>query len=92
MSKHTPGPWRTKLYEDVLEVYANVNGPGWLVAQWESPDDNDKANARLIAAAPDLLAACQAIDEWHDLMAQDYPEIMRPFRMVRAAIAKATGG
>lgn len=44
-----------------------------------------KANARLIAAAPDLLEACQAAD-WNSL---DLPESVRA--QIQAAISKATG-
>ena len=53
------------------------------------------ANARLIAAAPDLLAACKAI-ELH--IASDHPvtdnehPYLTAVRQLRAAIAKAEGG
>jgi hypothetical protein len=55
---------------------------------------NQEANARLIAAAPDLLAACQAaVAEGKDL---DFGgNISIPPRVwvkIRAAIEKATGG
>jgi len=46
-----------------------------------------EANARLIAAAPDLLDACKAVDE--ATRGGDYEAA---FKAVRAAIAKATGG
>jgi len=51
-----------------------------------------EANARLIAAAPDLLAALQMVDRiWsNDQTANIDPE--SPLAIVRAAIAKATGG
>lgn len=36
--------------------------PGDLIAQiWECRDENCEANARLIAAAPELLEACKAL-------------------------------
>ena len=55
MSKHTPGKWEVgeKCYDGIrIEVdkkcsVANVWG------------ENNEANARLIAAAPDLLEACK---------------------------------
>jgi len=54
MSAHTPGPWcyaTSELTPDRISVYAN--GPLCYV---------DKlADARLIAAAPDLLAALQRL-------------------------------
>jgi hypothetical protein len=47
-----------------------------------------EANARLIAAAPELLAALQAVaDYW---AGGDVPEVLDT--QMRAAIAKATGG
>lgn len=50
------------------------------------------ANARLIAAAPDLLAACKAALKWIEA---DESTHGRPFgegKVLRAAIAKAEGG
>lgn len=57
MSKHTPGPWRVGTYGDRLAIYAD----GIYVAVVYSPPDDvafipeATANARLIAAAPDML-------------------------------------
>lgn len=83
MSGHTPAPWIVKENGTMVCVYAG----GFNVAAIGSkncPEDNAPANARLIAAAPDLLAACQTIlaDCW---MNHDETE------MVKAAIAKAGG-
>jgi hypothetical protein len=57
-TKHTPGPWM----ESSFEVWSPLNGKrfGKVVANLrraEAPDDEARANARLIAAAPDGLAA-----------------------------------
>jgi hypothetical protein len=56
---------------------------------WNEP--TIKANARLIAAAPDLLAALQMVEAiWsRDQAANINPE--SPLAKVRTAIAKATG-
>ena len=57
--------------------------------------EDKKANARLISAAPDLLAAVQLLMEQYDsspdhfIMGGDLTN--KPFLMARAAIAKATG-
>lgn len=51
-----------------------------------SPDAENRANARLIAAAPELLAAL--IDVYANVRS-DSPEM---WERVTAAIAKATGG
>lgn len=52
-SAHTPGPWR-------VDGDGVLTAGGWVVAMCHRfPDNNDlarPANARLIAAAPDLLA------------------------------------
>ena len=70
MSKHTRGPWIPSGYGfnvltgDSMHSIASVDAP------WR-PDDNERAreriaNAHLIAAAPDLLAACEAALIWLD--------------------------
>ena len=61
-TKHTPGPWM----ESSFEVWSPLNGKrfGKVVANLrraEAPDDEARANARLIAASPDLLAALNAL-------------------------------
>lgn len=58
MSKHTPGPWRVS-GDSVASVLTNV-----VLCQTFSPapyrgEAQREANARLIAAAPDLLDACK---------------------------------
>jgi hypothetical protein len=61
---HTPGPWQIKSDYEPLEIIGNVDGPDdgqmhytpiCAVEPTLFPDEN-AANARLIAAAPDLLA------------------------------------
>lgn len=91
MSAHTPGPWRH--YDD--EIVQNINGSlgdptvcSLVSAGGDAfADDEDEfmANARLIAAAPDLLEALQAIIG-HDA------HLLNRYRVeaARAAIAKAT--
>jgi len=71
-SKHTPGPWQVT-DEDVRgnDIYYRIEAEGFgmvaLVDATPVDDDSLRANARLIAAAPDLLDACkialQAINE-----------------------------
>lgn len=77
MAQHTPGPWqivdRWKIVGDDM-VLANMSGP------------RQGANARLIAAAPKMLEALQAVmGEWREGYGLNCVE------QVRAAIAKATG-
>lgn len=64
-AKHTPGPWeivshqRASLCEASIEVHS-LNGRQ-VCDMGDYPNDEDKTNARLIAAAPDLLQALKDI-------------------------------
>jgi len=85
MSKHTPGPWaavaRTNAY---IEIEA-PNQPGYAtkkVAMISMP--NHEANARLIAAAPDLLEALKGFMDGAEAMGWNTDK-------ARVTIAKATG-
>jgi hypothetical protein len=64
-------------------------------------DGDCKANARLIAAAPDLLEACKAgLNALYDIIQSEFATTHEPHRadadpdiaQLRAAIEKATGG
>lgn len=56
MAKHTPGPWRMSGREVVgLKEKIICEVPSYGILRGKVDD----ANARLIAAAPDLLAACK---------------------------------
>lgn len=57
-SKHTPGSWTLWGRADPSQVIASESG---FVAQ--TVGGNDEANARLIAAAPELLQALTAVVE-----------------------------
>jgi len=67
---------------------ANTNQEAWIADCWRAGRDSleCEANARLIAAAPELLRACQMVAEiavaWQPLTPGDITE-------VKAAIAKA---
>lgn len=59
----TPGPWYASCPTPFsLHVYADgAEGDAIVVAQATRSDDENKANARLIAAAPELLAALEHV-------------------------------
>lgn len=89
MKNHTPAPWQVA--ENIFgntctyEVYTNVptkSGMGGYTRICEVTPRDQKANANLIAAAPDLLEACELVLMSDDLAVRD---------VVRAAIAKAKG-
>lgn len=65
MSKHTPGPWfvyygRPRNSRAVFVCHDDV-AAGGRVAIAQAIISNEDANARLIAAAPDLLEALKAL-------------------------------
>lgn len=91
MSKHTPGPW------DYDPEHQNVCATGKQVANlWEcyplEPEEID-ANGYLIAAAPDLLAACEAFlgGVGDSLETTDIEQQARALVAMQAAVAKARG-
>jgi hypothetical protein len=63
-TKHTPGPWKTSckaIQCESLNKYGN-----WILAtcEREGNEEEDAANLRLMAAAPDLLDALQRLTDW----------------------------
>ena len=95
MSGHTPGPWhwsdefKTGDDRKTWSLISDADGYGILTCDGEenAPQGiNDHANARLIAAAPDLLAICQRILD-HPLI-RITGDVEIP---LRSAISKATG-
>jgi hypothetical protein len=87
-TQHTPGPWYIDCQNESAAIgyRAIIDGDGYTVC---SPSPMGQANARLIAAAPDLLAALEVVREYMDHAADQfsYEDIVQ----IRAAIAKATG-
>lgn len=112
-TKHTPGPWYvgTGTYEgrNIYSANAITDSEGFIYQPViATAEDNDvphwDANARLIAAAPELLTALQwyeakavqmgraAINQDSKLMLALMKEIAVEYgAQARAAIAKATG-
>ena len=91
MNAHTPAPWYWS--DNVPDAPKNhctiVDADGFTIAE---PSPMSEADARLIAAAPDLLAALQALVGEADLGEVDLDEDDRALLdNARAAIAKATG-
>lgn len=95
---HTPGPWEivglwSKPLPDSHIVVVSPHGMKISTSAINHPDDLGEilANARLIAAAPDLLALALAQEELAGLRFEGEPEaaIARVREMRRAAISKA---
>lgn len=96
-TKHTPGPWKTPGHDiPIVHVYGAGRFPA-IVAYYPAlvhaggagttPDER-VANARLIAAAPELLAACVLFE---DLTRNGLAPGSEDLRQLQNAIAKATG-
>ncbi|WAX16348.1 hypothetical protein KP591P3_00030 [Klebsiella phage KP591P3] len=99
--KGTPGPWEIKP-EEVDRPYIRIRGTRlggrFKVANVLSPDydgvhhreaDETRANARLIAAAPELLEALTTtLDEIGHWLSQQKPDLKKK---IDSAITKALG-
>ncbi len=88
-TKHTPGPWVASRSANAAFTRhpAIISDTGEVaMATWAGNERQTDANARLIAAAPELLSALQKIDA----NAAESVEWIR--RVAQEAIAKATGG
>lgn len=100
---HTPAPWKIGVLveqkalgvfdkeakEDGLKVHAVC-----LVSPVETISDTDRANAALISASPELLAALQhakvLIKAWHGPIAWDiYDQYSPEMKQINDAIKKA---
>ena len=66
--KHTPGPWKTGHHPDpkcsCMYVFAGKDQFDLGVCTLYEDEPTNAANARLIAAAPDLLAALESLVEF----------------------------
>lgn len=108
-TQYTPGPWEVGYASpenretSTLAVWkkevldAGFGSVVCKISPEKTMDETDKANAHLIAAAPELLEALiksiRVIKQWHgadvfDIYYNNAPE-MKP---IREAIAKAKGG
>ena len=85
---HTPAPWHFKklAMHDGGHVVMFTAQNGQRTHRLDCAGEFKEADARLIAAAPELLAACRLVEQ-----AQRDGDYMTAFRAVSAAIAKAKG-
>ena len=60
-----------------------------LVGYFNQSGNEGVANAKLFAAAPDLLAACQQAAEWMKESGFEYLDVADEYDALHAAIAKA---
>lgn len=97
-AKHTPGPWHVQPGRLHLVDDANGQGVADTHNYWraDSTEEREQANARLIAAAPDLLAALtHLLDMMHphllDLEGDMGRDLADAMQSARTALAKARG-
>lgn len=91
---HTPGPWHHGV-SNPTTVWSGTQIASDVVAYCahnEFAIGEQAANARLIAAAPEMLAALKAVEEWW-LETGMKDALGAPYAIfaARAAVAKATG-
>lgn len=100
MTQHTPGPWYRDGYTDDVVGSAIIrDATGFQVALTRHWGINEtEANARLIAAAPDLLEACRALVAYLSPLCEEFldgsdehAEAYNACQAAHEAIAKATG-
>lgn len=87
-SKHTPGPWRFEPRDGFRPPYVVRGKEGGFAVLGRSPDQED-ADARLIAAAPELL---DALRQWAWAEENNDAAELANARFSRdTALTKATG-
>lgn len=104
-TKHTPGPWRMEDNWDNYpgerkpgRYNIRSQDDGWNVARvWEAEEtgpfskEQVEANARLIAAAPELLEACEwALSELAEPETSTADTLHETIERLKTAIKKAT--
>jgi hypothetical protein len=102
MGEHTKGPWRIAYTDGSGPEYITANDVSLVTLRWgcscckntitefSELSAEEQANARLIAAAPDLLDACKRLLEVEPPRLTTGEE-RETFRLALAAIAKAEG-
>ena len=94
-AKHTPGPWSYPRYPNGVStlVYAAAGGKPEAFpvasATYGVPDEEREANARLIAAAPELLETLETLLSLHDARVDTADAWNVSMEEARAVIAKA---
>lgn len=98
MASHTPGPWRVEIRAGDEWYFGGGNDQEFVIRGLKDPEaggddpiavysadtEEDRANARLISAAPELLEALKEVIKVSDRATVE-------FDAARAAIAKAEG-
>lgn len=87
-TKHTPGPWEAVIYDGAFDQPL-IKSDHVVIGRVHGMEDRQhEANAKLIAAAPELLEAClNSFKTFHSIGCTMEAEIMQ---QLESAIKKAT--
>ena len=101
---HTPGPWKVKYEAMVFSGNRSVANCGGYSSNVDSTKVRNEnfSNAVLVSAAPELLAACEALLEYYDtgidwaysegaLKDSEYNDAIHKMENAKAAVKKAKG-
>lgn len=105
-AKHTPGPWgvRKGFSSGTYEIYpkrpgekVSFRGARWAeiaTVEGASKGESARANANLMAAAPDMLEALESITLAMNKMSDDTDvfTLLQEIKAAQYAISKAKGG
>jgi len=96
MSGHTKGPWEVQEYiDDSIEIIGDIREINEFSDEYttiaELKPSGDLANARLIAAAPDLLEALEGLLEEAHTASKPLHRYSIYSNKARTAIARAKG-
>ena len=83
-AKHTKSPWEVKNQWGYIRIHSEDDG----VCRIDGMGSQEKANAHLIASAPDLLDALKALMVTEHMLRDQNCEVMRNAKL---AIKKAEG-
>lgn len=94
-TKFTPGPWEKDKYDCLRSPEGKQVGVWGAGIAWVQRDEESEANARLIAAAPDMYEALKAFMIYHETDDETDVDMMLNYaeakRQIMAALMKAEG-
>jgi len=90
VKEFTPGPWKVQRYDNGNSYAISPVGSAKVIAKLQSKTFDNKANAHLIAAAPEMY---EALKEIYQLLEKHEPHwyLRKHYNLVAKALAKAEG-
>lgn len=93
-SKHTSGQWHAKEYHGITDIRTDAHTiNGMTICSINEDMEEAEANAKLIAAAPELLEALKMFvvsEQFRQMVKKSNGEFDTAFKAAEAAIKKAT--